>query len=99
MGRAEAAQGDPELRGAQERGPVRDGVEQQEGVGRLQEVLLGPVAVALQRDGESGGGGTIGAGEGVAPPSTPPHLHVPRVQQRHSRRFSVHFHLSLTHFI
>lgn len=49
MRRAEAAQGYPELGGAQEGGPVRDGVEEQEGVGRLQEGLLGPPARRLDQ--------------------------------------------------
>lgn len=98
MGGAEAAQGNPELGGAQEGGPVGDRVEEQEGVGCLQEVLPGPFAVGLHQEKEESGG-TVAAGIAPQPADAPSHLHVPRVQQTHSRRLSVHFNLPLTHFI
>lgn len=35
----------------------------------------------------------------LSSPGAPPYLHVPRVHQSHSRRFSVHFNFPLTQFI
>lgn len=47
--RAEAPQGDPELGGSEERGPVRHRVQQQVGVARLHVVLPSRTVVGLQR--------------------------------------------------
>lgn len=98
MGGAGAAQGYPELGGAQEGGPVGDGVEEQEGIGRLQEVLPGPFAVGLHREKEESGG-SVAAGIAPRPADAPSHLRVPRVQQAHSGGLPIHFDLPLAHLI